>query len=77
MSDAERIEDLSDLPDEDLDRMRAIRDEARRKNELLVGRGGRALGRARAAKKAALCAAMPLHELRQAREMTQKALASL
>ena len=43
----------------------------------LVGRGGRALGRARAAKKAALCAAMPLHELRQAREMTQKALASL
>ena len=33
-SDAERIEDLSDVPDEDLDRMRAIRDEARRKNEL-------------------------------------------
>ena len=34
VSDAERFEDLSDIPDEDLDRMRAIRDEARRKNEL-------------------------------------------
>ena len=31
---SERIEDLSDIPDEDLDRMRAIRDEARRKNKL-------------------------------------------
>ena len=34
VSDAERIEDLSDLPDEDLDRMRAIRDEARRENAI-------------------------------------------
>ena len=34
-------------------------------------------GYPRAAKKAALRVAMPLHELRQAREMTQKALASL
>ena len=34
VSDAERFEDLSDIPDEDLDRMRAIRDEARRKNKL-------------------------------------------
>ena len=31
---SEPIEDLSYLSDEDLDRMRAIRDEARRKNEL-------------------------------------------
>ena len=33
VSDAERIEDLSDLSDEQLDRMREVRDEARRKNE--------------------------------------------
>ena len=34
VSDAERIEDLSDLSDEQLDRMREVRDEARRKNKL-------------------------------------------
>ena len=34
VADAERIEDLSDIPDEALERMREIRDAARRKNEL-------------------------------------------
>ncbi len=34
VADAERIEDLSDIPDEALERMREICDAARRKNEL-------------------------------------------
>ena len=33
-TDVERIEDLSDIPDEALERMREIRDAARRKNKL-------------------------------------------
>ena len=34
VSDEQRIEDLSDIPDAELDRMREIRDAARRQNEL-------------------------------------------
>ena len=33
VSDGEQIEDLSDIPDADIDRMKAIRDAARAKNE--------------------------------------------